>query len=50
MKNRYNRMVMIDGNTFHAAQTFGTEEVDIVFFFGGHTLEGRGTQPMLRYH
>ena len=47
VKNRYNRMVMIDGNTFHAAQTFGTKERLTLCFFG-HTIEGK-TQPMLRY-
>lgn len=37
VKNRYNRMILFPGNTFHGAQTFGAKEerLTLVFFSNG---------------
>ena len=47
VKNVYNRLVFIDGKTWHAAQTFGTKERLTLCFFATR-VDGK-TQPMFRY-
>tara|TARA_B100000085_G_scaffold20531_1_gene17416 strand:+ start:762 stop:1409 length:648 start_codon:yes stop_codon:yes gene_type:complete len=47
VKNVYNRLVLIDGKTWHAAQTFGTKERLTLCFFA-FRIDGK-TQPMFRY-
>ena len=47
VKNVYNRLVFIDGKTWHAPQTFGTKERLTLCFFATR-IDGK-TQPMFRY-